>query len=256
MDQQQQPPRISLEEIVVWLDERKKIIFTVIAIIGIGGLVFVTRQSSREGKENRATAALFQLQVETGASTNTPSAAQYQALLPKVADTGIAQHVQLREANSQFAAGKYAEAESAFDTFVKEHPSSPLLPEANFGLATSLEAQNKTKEALSKYQELTTRYPDSAFVGRSRLAQARIFEQENDQQQAFRIYQELASQNAGSMSQMGQATPLQMDATIAFRRLLKENPGLMQTNAPAASPTPSIAPTQLPTALPTKPPGS
>jgi TolA-binding protein len=254
MDQQQQaPPRISLEEIAVWIDDHKKTILGVIALIGIGGLVYVVRQSSIESKDYRATAALFELQADATSITNEPTAAQYERLLPKTEGTGIAQHVKLREATSLFAAGKYAEAGTAFESFIKDFPSSPLQAEANLGLATSLEAQNKLQEALVKYQELTTRYPQSAFVDRARLGQARIYEQQGDQQQAFRIYQELAARNASAIGQSGQPSPLEIDASIAARRLLKENPALMKTNAPTAAP--SIAPTQLPVSLP-KPSGS
>jgi hypothetical protein len=54
---------------------------------------------------------------------------------------------------------------------------------------------------------------------------------------------------------MGQPSALQIDASIAMRRLVKENPGLMQTNAPSA--TPSIAPTEFPkSATNSKPAGS
>lgn len=249
MDQQQQapPPRVSLEEIVVWLDERKTAILGIVALIGVGGLVYVARLASQEGKEHRATAALFDLQMTALNATNQPTVAEYEGLLPKTEGTGIAQHVKLRTANALYAAGKFGEAQSAFERFVTEYPTSPLQPEAVFGVATCLEAQKKNAEALSKYQELASRFPQSAFVDRARLGQARLYELQGDKTQAFRIYQELASHGSSSMASSGQMNGLQIDAAVASRRLLKEDPALMQTNAPSASPV--IAPTQLPATL-------
>lgn len=250
MDQpQQQPPSgISFEEIVVWVDDRKKLILAVIALIGIAGLVYVSYNSSEAGKRHRATAALFNFQAANNLSTNVPPAASYRELLPPTEGTGIAQHVKLREAASLYTAGEYAEAQQAFEAFLRDFPNSPLLPEATLGVAASFEAQGQAAEALTRYQELTTRFPQSSLVDRARLGQARIFEQQGDQAQALRIYQDITAKNTNPMSQFGQGSPLFIEANIAVRRLIKENPALLQTNSPA--PTPLIAPTELPLTTP------
>jgi tetratricopeptide (TPR) repeat protein len=245
MDQPPQPPpRITFEEIVVWLDERRKLILFAVVLIGLAGLAVVVYDAGVEGKEHRATAALFNLQVANATKTNDLAASEYRSLLPATEGTGILQHVKLREAASLYTAGQYAEALQAFDAFSREFPGSPLLPEASLGGAASLEAQGKSSEALTRYQELTTRFPESSLTSRARLGQARLFEQQGDQQQAFRIYQDLAAQTAGGMGQFGQSSPLQMEASIAARRLVKANPALLQTNAPNLKP--SIAPTNEP----------
>ena len=250
MDQQppQQSPRVTIEEIIVWIADRKMFVLGGIAAIGIAGLVIVSYQSSAEGKEHRATAALFQLQAASNAKTNEPTVAEYQTLLPQTEGTGIAQHIKLREAASLFADGKYAEAQQGFEAFGRDFPESRLLPEAYLGGAASLEAQGKAAEALIRYQELSTRFAQSSLVSRARLGQARLFEKQGEQQQAFRIYQELASQNLAGGGQFGQTSPLQVDANIAARRMVKANPALIQTNAPSA--TPLIAPTNLPALTP------
>jgi tetratricopeptide (TPR) repeat protein len=253
MDQPPQPPqpppsRISFEEIVVWVDDRKKLILTVIALLGIAGLVYVSYNSSQAGKRHRATAALFNFQAANNLATNPPPAASYRELLPQTEGTGIAQHVKLREAASLYTAGQYAEAQQAFEAFLRDFPNSPLLPEATLGVAASFEAQGQLAEALTRYQELTTRFPQSSLVDRARLGQARIFEQQGDQAQAFRIYQDLTARNTNPMSQFGQGSPLFIEANLALRRLLKENPALLQVESPA--PTPLIAPTELPLTTP------
>ena len=250
MDQPQQPPppRITFEEIVVWLDERRKLILAGVALVGLAGLVFVVQEARVEGKEHRATAALFGFQADRRSQTNEPAASELQALVPATEGTGVLQHVKLREATSRYVAGNYAEAQQAFEAFAREFPDSPLRPEASFGSAVSLEAQGKFGEALARYQELTTQFSDSPLVSRARLGQARLFEQQGDQQQAYRIYRDLATPTAGGLAQFGQTSPLQMDAGIAVRRLIKANPALAQTNAPG--PTPLIAPTNVPAAIP------
>jgi len=248
MDQPPQPPppRITFEEIVVWLDERRKLILTAIVLIGIAGLVVVVRDASVEGREHRATAALFSFQ--SAQQTNEPAASELQALVPATEGTGLLQHVKLREATSLYTAGDYPAAQAAFEAFTRDFPNSPLLAEASYGAAVSLEAQGKSSEALTRYQEVTTQFPDSSLVGRARLGQARSYEQQGDQPQAYRIYRDLAMPTASGMEQFGQTSPLLMDASIAVRRLVKANPALLQTNAPVTAP--SIAPTNLPVALP------
>jgi TolA-binding protein len=244
MDQQQPqpPPRITFEEIVVWLDERRKLVLAAIVLAGLAGLAWVVLQSRTDAREQEATAALFQLQLKANATTNGLPASAYQELLSDLGASGAAQHARLRAATSLYSEGRFSEAQQAFEAFQADFANSPLLPEAAFGAAVSLEAQGKNAEALVRYQELTTRFSDSSLVGRARLAQARLFELQGDQQQAFRIYQELGRSAPGE-----QTTPLQMDATIAAGRLLKENPSLIQTNPPAI--TPAITPL-LPTNLP------
>lgn len=248
MDQPPQPPpRITFEEIIVWLDERRKLILFAIVLLGLAGLAVVVYNAGVEGLEHRATAALFNLQATAAARTNVPAASDYQALLPATEGTGILQHVKLREATSLYTAGQYAEALQAFEVFLREFPGSPLLPEASLGAAASLEAQGKASEALARYQELTTRFPESSLASRARLGQARLFEQQGDQQQAFRIYQDLAARTSGGVGQFGQTSPLQMEANIAARRLVKANPALLQTNPPSL--TPLIAPTNVPAVI-------
>jgi len=246
------PARISFEEIVVWIEERRKLVLLGIALIGLAGLIYVVTASRKESKGHEATAALFQFQSSFTGSSNEPPAAEYLALLSKTEATGIAQHVKLRAAVRYFTSNQYGEAQQAFEAFIREFPMSPLLPEAALGAAASLEAQGKNAEALSRYQEISTRYPQSSLVGRTRLGQARLLEVQGDQQQAFRIYQDLASQSAGP-NQFGQSSPLEVDASIAMRRLVKLNPALLQTNAPSV--VPSIAPTNVPSLL-TAPAGS
>lgn len=235
------PARITFEEIVVWIDERRKFVLLGVALIGLAGLAYVVTTSRSEGRAHRATAALFEFQSGFTGSSNEPPAAEYLALLPRTESTGIAQHVKLRAAARYFSGNQYSEAQQAFEAFARDFPTSPLLPEATWGAAASLEAQGKTAEALARYQDLTTRYPQSSLLGRARLGQARLFELQGDQQQAYRIYQDLASQSA--LAQFGQTSPLQIDASIAARRLAKLNPALLQTN------TPSIAPTNVPAPL-------
>lgn len=244
--QPQPPPGITFEEIVLWLEQRRKWILSAIVLIGVAGLVLVVRDAGIEGGEHRATAALFNFQAAN--RTNDVTTSQLQALLPATEGTGILPHVKLREATSLYTAGKHAEALQAYEDFAREFAGSPLLPEASYGAAVCLEAQGKPAEALARYQEVATRFPESSLVSRARLGQARIHEQQGDQQQAYRIYRDLATPSAGSMSQFGQTSPLQVDANLAVRRLIKANPALLQTNAPAASPL--IAPTNIPTAAP------
>jgi predicted negative regulator of RcsB-dependent stress response len=255
MDQpkdQPKKPGITIDEIALWVESNRKPLLAGVLMIGVLGLAYVISSTRGEATEHRATAALFQLQAGSTGSTNEPAATDYRGIAAQTEGTGIAQHVKLREATALFTAGNYAEAQRAFEEFTRSFPESPFLPEANLGTAASLEAQGKSAEALASYQELTTRFPQSWLVNRARLGVARLHEAQGDPTQAFRIYQDLVSQAGMGMSQFRQPSPWQIDANIALRRLVKENPALLQTNEPALNP--AIAPGS--TTPPTTPTGN
>ncbi|HAV63219.1 MAG TPA: hypothetical protein DCY13_12745 [Verrucomicrobiales bacterium] len=250
MDQKQQqsaPPEqasasapasgLGLDMAMLWIETNRNKILAGIAMIGVAGLIFVIYTGSAQARQHEASAELFKLQ---GIEDGEPGAEDFRAVVAATKGTGIEQHARLREAAALFTEGKHADALTAYESFVRDFPASPLVAEAAYGVATCLESLGRNDEALAKYQELTTRYPQSALVNRARLSTARLQEKTGDKQQAFRTYQELASQMGSG--QFGQRTGWQVDATIALRRMISEDPSLLQTNAPAAisSPTGSI----------------
>ena len=128
---QQPTPRISFDEIVLWIDTNKKALLAGVVAIGLVGLAYVIYTASAEGREHRGTAALFDLQARTAGNTNEPTAADYHGLIEKTQGSGAAQHVAIREAAALFTAGKHSEAQQAYEAFARDFPNSPCRPIAH-----------------------------------------------------------------------------------------------------------------------------
>jgi TolA-binding protein len=69
------------------------------------------------------------------------------------------------------ATGAYQSAIKAFEQFVKAHPSSKLVPEAKFGIASSLEELDQLDAAYAQYEALLSTYPSPNVI---RIKLARI----------------------------------------------------------------------------------
>ena len=93
-------------------------------------------------------------------------------------------------ARELFLGGKYAEAQQEFSKFVASHPGHPLLPQANVGIAASLEAQGKISDAMQQYKKISALYStDPNIILPVKLTLARLNEAENKPDEAVRLLQ-------------------------------------------------------------------
>ncbi|WP_374325199.1 tol-pal system protein YbgF [Azonexus sp.] len=60
-----------------------------------------------------------------------------------------------------FKAAKYAEAAAAFASFVQQHPTATLAPNAQYWLGNAWFAQRNCNKAIEAQSQVITRYPDS-----------------------------------------------------------------------------------------------
>lgn len=60
--------------------------------------------------------------------------------------------------------GKHKDAFSAYDKFLKDYPSSPLVPEAHYGMGYSQYGLKSYKAAIATQQKLISQYPESLKV--------------------------------------------------------------------------------------------
>ncbi len=68
------------------------------------------------------------------------------------------------EADALSKAAKHKEAFAAFDTFLKEHPTSKLTPDALYGMGYSQFALKNYKSAIATQQKVLDLHPESAKV--------------------------------------------------------------------------------------------
>src|SRR5262245_11596199 len=242
-------------DLLAWLEvNKKKVAIAALVLVLIGFGIAILRYTN-EQKELKASAALLALKPSLSQSTNLPPL-QPTALL-KVAEeyhgTAAAERAQLLAAMTFFTEGRYAEAEKQFSQFVKDHPESPWVAEAAFGIAASQEAQNKITEAQASYQHVMTAYANTSLADSAKLSLARIFEGQKKPDQALRLYNELlAPRPGGQPGEMRNATAFQKkEALLRVHPELSTNIATRPLPAPATVVTPSTnAPLQLNTNAP------
>jgi predicted negative regulator of RcsB-dependent stress response len=165
-------------DVLAWLEVNKKKVALSAVVLVLIGFAIATIRYFKQQKEENASAALLALKPTLTPQTNVPPV-QASALL-KVADeyagTAAAERAHILAGTAFFSEGRYADAEKEFSQFVKDHPDSPWVAEAAYGVATSQEAQKKTADAQASYQRVATAYATSPLADDANLALARIYE--------------------------------------------------------------------------------
>ncbi|HNQ89152.1 MAG TPA: tetratricopeptide repeat protein [Verrucomicrobiota bacterium] len=229
-------------EFLAWLElNKQRVIWGSVAVLALIVVVYVYRWHIQQ-TEVDANRALFAIR---------PSATPEGSTLVPVGDllkvaqeypsTSAGERALLLAAGNLYAEGRYAEAQTRFEEFRKQHAGSLLAPVAALGVASSLDALDKMDEALGAYQGIVNQYPTESVAARAQLAMGAIYESKNQPDQAFRVYDEL-SRLAGA----GQAA---MQAAMHKELLLQQYPKLAVTNASAIATTvvkPAPAPTNAP----------
>jgi tetratricopeptide (TPR) repeat protein len=149
--------------------------------------------------------------------------------------TKAATRAELIRASLLFTGGKYADAETAFAQFIRDHAESRWVAQAYFGVATSLDAQNKTNDAIAKYEDFARRFSNDPNVDQARLNLGVLYEVANKPADALKEYDKIVKALSYS--------PAYGEAQERQRRLLAKHPELapVPTNPPPAAltfPTP------------------
>jgi TolA-binding protein len=214
---------------VTWVQANLKrlIIGTVIVLAAIAVTAFISYEQGQ--KEVRASHALANVAapVSPTAPMRPGTADAYLKVARDHAGTKAGARALLQAGAAYFVEGKYADAQKTFEQFLKDYPASEWIPQAHFGIASSLDAQGKTAEAIAKFEEMRRRFANDATSDEVKLALARLFETENKPADAHKIYSELVQANP--YSGMGS------EAGVRKEELEKKFPELARTNAPMTS---------------------
>ncbi len=214
---------------VTWVQANLKrlIIGTVIVLAAIAVIAFITYEQGQ--KEVRASHALANVAVPLNPTAQMPAgtADAYLKVGKDYVGTKAGARALLQAGAAYFVDGKYADAQTTFDQFLKDYPGSEWTPQAQFGIASSLDAQGKTADAVNKFEEIRRRYANDSTSDEVKLALARLFETQNKPADAYKIYSELVQANP--YSGMGS------EAGVRKEELEKKFPELARTNAPVIS---------------------
>lgn len=211
-----------------WLEvNKRKVMIWAAVVLGVVLLAIVVI-SYQAQKEQRASEALSAVRTPaTGATVPlTGTADAYLKVARDHAGTKAGARALLLAATTRFQENAYADAQKLFEQFTRDYPESPWLPQAFFGVASSLDAQQKTAEASKQFEELRRRFPNHAVADETKLALARLYEGQNRQAEAFKLYDELLKANPYS--------GLGSEAGLRQAELLEKHPELARTNTPPA----------------------
>lgn len=225
---------------MTWLIQNKKSLTTWASAGGLAVLVFLGILVFQAQKEASATAALSEIEVPlNGGLVPEPGITQaYLKVASQFPGTQAAGRAILLAGSALFMNGSYTESQAKFEEFLKSYSDHPWVPQALFGVASSLDAQKQTAAAIEKYEELRRRFATAPISEEARLCLGRLFEQENRNEEAFAIYDELMRTHPSS--------GLGAEAGLRREDLVARFPDLAKTNEPAATMN-TLTPTPVPT---------
>lgn len=219
-----------LYEFLAWLEvNKKRVAIGGSAVLGVAGILALTSWYKGQNELNAAHAlAEVRVPYYPGEPMQPGTVEKLQNVAAQYSGTAAGARAELTRAGLLFAEAKYAEAQAAFENFIKSHPESAWMAEAVYGVAVCLDAQKKATEAAAKYEDFTRRYPTDPNVDQARLHLATLFESTGKPAQALEQYDKIVK----AMSY----TPAAQEAQERLRQLLAKNPQLIPTNAIAPKP--------------------
>jgi TolA-binding protein len=182
-------------DILTWFEENKKRLVAGFGIAIAAAAVIIVYRNYKAGVEESASKSLVMLLASEAAGTM-PASDKLLQLAKDKAGTKAAERAQYLAAVKLFEDGKFAEAETQFNTVLNDYPRSALIAQASLGVAASLDAQNKVADALSAYTRFAAAFQGDSLVNQAKLAQGRIFESQGKHQDALAIYRELTKVNS------------------------------------------------------------
>jgi predicted negative regulator of RcsB-dependent stress response len=216
------------DRLLAWFENNKQAVirFGVSAVIvGFVAGFWFWRHNARETTANAALS-----QILGGSRTGNAPADNTAALLKLSADfpkTPAAERALLIAAGDLFAAGKYPEARSQFDAFLRDYGSSAYSVQALFGIAACLDAQGKTDEAIAAYKSIVEHHQGENVALQSKLALGRLYETRNKLELARDQYMELVHSGASGI--------VANEAGMRLEELISTHPALAPAKPAAAN---------------------
>lgn len=185
-----------------WFEENKKqvgIVSGVVVVVGAAIGFYFWRQTAVQYAASEALAAV-EAQTSAPGGARSESAEAFIKVANDHAGTLAAARALLQAGALNFTQGKYSEAQTQFQRFLREYPDSQYRHQALLGNAASLEALGKAEEAVAAYQSVSQQAGGSGIANQAKFALARIYESQGRLAQALPLYEELArGDQAGSI---------------------------------------------------------
>jgi len=222
-----------------WFELNKKRVLTGTLIVLVVGLLAGLAINYQSQKEVRASEALSDIKLPSSPTIlpDSGTADAYLQVARAHKGTQAAGRALIMSGSTFFTQGLYEDAKKQFEQFVRDYPASPFVAEAQYGIASCLDAEKKTTEAIAKLEELRRRYAKSSVMDETKLSLARLYEEQGKPAQAIDLYDELVKAN--------QYGGIGSEAGLRMEDLLAQHPELRKTNAPPIIANPSAMNTNL-----------
>jgi predicted negative regulator of RcsB-dependent stress response len=185
-------------KVLAWLHANQKKLMIVGGVVAVIAMIIGIMAWQKSVAESDADAQLLSVPLETarGNQLVPAQAGPFLDLAQKYPNTSAGEYALLLAAGTLFTEGKYPEAHDQFDQFIQKFPESPLVSQAQVGLAACLEGEGKISESVQKYQEILSTYASEAnIVTPVKLTLARLYEGQNKPDKALQLYVDLAHIN-------------------------------------------------------------
>jgi tetratricopeptide (TPR) repeat protein len=167
-------------------------------LLGAGGLLllgvivaaFLYWQDAADVAASEALSNVAMLQVG-GPGSHADLAEAYLKVAATYPKSRAGARALLSAAGTLFADGKYPEAKTQFERFMREHPDSPFMGEALLGIAACLDAQGKAREAIAAYKDFIDHHPTENALPQAKFALARLYESQNEVEQARSLFEDV-----------------------------------------------------------------
>jgi TolA-binding protein len=172
-----------------WFEANLKRLVYGTALVVIAALLYSFYSYQQNQKELAASQTLTQANLSQSGSEFADVCLKIAA---NYAGTLAGQRALLEGATTLFVAGKYADAQAAFQKFLDSYPDNFFTPQALLGVAASFDALGNTDLAISSYQKAAGQTVDPNVAANAKFSIARIDEVQGKSAEAARLYAEVA----------------------------------------------------------------
>src|SRR5436190_3789154 len=220
------PPSAGIYDVLGWFETNKKrVAIGAVAVVIVGLVVgFWVWQNSQQAVEAEEALALVRMPFSPLDPPQPGTADALVQVARQYSDTPAAAKALLRAGTVYFGDGNYAKAREQFDAYLRNPGETPWIPQAVFGVAASLDAENKVPEAITKYKDFIERYSGDPSADQARLNLARLYDRNNQGQQALEVLSKMMS------LQPGGGSPSAGEGQERLKGLLARFPSLMPPN--------------------------
>ena len=181
---------------------RRQITMAVVAIVVVGLIswFFIWQKEAKEIAAGEAFTAVAVSQMINGTGRG-EAAEPYLKVASEYPNSSAGIRASLLAAGNLYVEGKYDQARTQFERFIREHGDSPMVGQAYMGVAAAYDAQGKTSEAVAAYKKLTEGHATDPAAPQARFSLARLYEAQNNAAQARTELEQVAHDPASVFAQ-------------------------------------------------------